>query len=53
VTFVYPDSANHVFKYEEKPAAELTASDSAQYNSVDRFLDEQSLTAFMAWLAAR
>jgi hypothetical protein len=53
VTFVYPDNANHVFKYEEKPAGELTANESAQYNSADRFLDEQSLTAIMAWLADR
>jgi hypothetical protein len=53
VTFVYPDNANHVFKYEEKPAGELTASDSADYNSADRFLDEESLTALMTWLAAR
>jgi len=53
VTFVYPDNADHVFKYEEKPAAELTAIASAEYNSADRFLDEQSLTAIMAWLAAQ
>jgi hypothetical protein len=53
VTFVYPENANHVFKYEEKPADELTANDSVHYNSADRFLDEQSLTAILAWLAAR
>lgn len=53
VTFVYPDNANHVFKYEEKPAAELTANDATNYNAADRFLDEQSLTAILTWLATR
>jgi hypothetical protein len=53
VTFVYPENANHVFKYEEKPAGELTAVDATNYNAADRFLDEQSLTAILAWLANR
>ena len=51
VTFVYPENANHVFKYEEKPAAELTAADGVHYNSADRVLDEEAVSSILTWLA--
>jgi hypothetical protein len=53
VTFVYPENANHVFKFEEKAAEELTAADGIQYNSADRVLDEESVIAILKWLADR
>ena len=53
VTFVYPDNANHVFKYEEKPAEELTAADAVHYNAADRVLDEETVSAILGWLAGR
>lgn len=52
VTFAYPDNANHVFKYEERPAGDLTANDAVHYNSADRVLDEESLSTILGWLAA-
>ena len=51
VTFVYPENANHVFKYEEKPPDKLTANDAVHYNSADRVLDEESVSAILDWLA--
>ena len=51
VTFFYPENANHVFKYEAKPADELIAADSIHNNSADRVLDEESVSAILAWLA--
>lgn len=51
VTFVYPPNANHIMKLEEKPAAELTASDAVSYNAADRVLDPEALQALLDWLA--
>jgi pimeloyl-ACP methyl ester carboxylesterase len=51
VTFVYPENANHVFKYEEKSAETLTGADAALYNSGDRVLDEESVAIILDWLA--
>jgi pimeloyl-ACP methyl ester carboxylesterase len=53
VTFIYPDNANHVFKYEEMPAGDLTANDAVHYNSAGRILDEESLSIILGWLADR
>ena len=53
VTFAYPENANHVFKFEEKPAEELTVADGLQYNAADRVLDEESVIAILKWLADR
>ena len=53
VTFSFPPNANHVLKYEEKPAAELSAADAASYNTADRVLDTQALQIILDWLAAR
>jgi len=51
VTFMYPDNANHVLKYEEKPRDELNpAVDGATYNLVDRVLDTDSVNAILEWL---
>ncbi len=52
VTIVYPENANHILKFEPKPAAELTAADAVAYNAADRVLDPESLQAILDWLAA-
>jgi pimeloyl-ACP methyl ester carboxylesterase len=53
VIFAYPDNANHVLKYEEKAAEELTAVDAVNYNAADRVLDELSVATILAWLLAQ
>jgi len=53
VTFFYPEDANHVFKYEEKPAEELTAADAVGYNAADAVLDDVSVAAILAWLLSQ
>ncbi len=53
VTFVYPDDANHILKYEEKAAEEVTAADAVNYNAADRVLDELSVATILAWLLAQ
>jgi alpha-beta hydrolase superfamily lysophospholipase len=53
VTFNFPPNANHVLKYEEKPAAELTAAEAATYNAADRVLDPQALQIIRDWLGAQ
>jgi pimeloyl-ACP methyl ester carboxylesterase len=50
VTFVYPEDANHVLKYEEKPREELGPGDSATYNLDDRVLDPVTLATIRSWL---
>jgi uncharacterized protein len=53
LTFSYPPDANHVLKYEAKPADEVTAADAAFYNAADRVLDPVALQTILDWLAAR
>ena len=53
VTFVYPEDADHVFKYEEKPAEELTAANAIAYNAADRFLDPEALATILGWLVSQ
>ncbi len=51
VTFVYPENADHILKYEEKPREELVAADvAARYNIEGRVLDSDTLTAIVDWL---
>ena len=53
VTFIFPENANHVLKYEPKPRSELTATDvSARYNAPDAYLDPEAVTGIMEWLSA-
>jgi dienelactone hydrolase len=53
VSFTYPENANHVLKYEEKPREKLSSEDSLMYNSEDRVLDPDALAAIKSWLAKR
>ena len=53
VSFVYPENANHVLKYEPKPRSELTSDDAATYNLADRSLDPETVDAIVQWLSDR
>ncbi len=51
VIFVYPENADHVLKYEERPREKLMAAEvGARYNAEGRFLDSDALTAILDWL---
>lgn len=50
VSFVYPENANHVLKYEPKPREQLTPEDGATYNLADRVLDLDTVDAIVTWL---
>ena len=52
VTFVYPENANHVLKYEEKPREQLGPADGQTYNEDGRILDPETLEAIRGWLVA-
>ncbi len=53
VTFLFPEDANHVLKYEPRPRAELEMGTVLQhYNDPDTALDPQTLAEIEAWLAA-
>ena len=50
IAFVYPDNANHVLKYEEKPRTELSPKDSLNYNAEGGTLDRDALRAIVEFL---
>jgi pimeloyl-ACP methyl ester carboxylesterase len=52
VSFLFPENANHVLKYEERPRSELSADVAAHYNDPDNHLDPQTLTVMLDWLKA-
>jgi pimeloyl-ACP methyl ester carboxylesterase len=53
VTFLFPENANHVLKYESKPRAELTQPEAVpRYNAPDAALDSESMADIVSWLAA-
>jgi dienelactone hydrolase len=53
VSFLFPEDANHVFKYEPRPRAGLaTAAALDNYNGPAARLDPQALTSICAWLTA-
>jgi pimeloyl-ACP methyl ester carboxylesterase len=49
VSFVYPENADHVLKYEEKPRDNLTAEIAFRYNAQDRILDPEAKNAIINW----
>jgi uncharacterized protein len=54
VTFLFPENANHVQKYEPKSRAELTPTEvMTGYNAPDTHLDEDALAGILHWLAAQ
>ena len=50
VSFVYPENADHVLKYEEKPRENLTAEIALRYNTPNRILDPEAKNAIINWL---
>ena len=50
VSFIYPENADHVLKYEEKPRENLTAEIALRYNASDRILDPEAKNAILNWL---
>jgi uncharacterized protein len=53
VTFVFPENANHVLKYEPKPRSELAQPEAVpRYNAPDVRLDPDALASILEWLAA-
>jgi hypothetical protein len=53
ITFFFPENANHVLKYEDKPLDELTpAQIQATYNAEGRRLDPEAVQAIRNWLEA-
>ncbi|HEY7020196.1 MAG TPA: alpha/beta fold hydrolase [Ktedonobacterales bacterium] len=53
VTFLFPENANHVLKYEPKPRSEVTMPDAMpRYNAPDAKLDPDAMASVVAWLTA-
>jgi hypothetical protein len=53
VTFLFPENANHVQKYEPIGRAELVPAEAvARYNGPDAHLDQEALAGILNWLAA-
>ncbi|HEU4783732.1 MAG TPA: alpha/beta hydrolase [Ktedonobacterales bacterium] len=53
VTFLFPENANHVLKYEPQPRSELAQPEALpRYNAPDAHLDPEALASILAWLAA-
>ncbi|MFJ4650250.1 alpha/beta hydrolase family protein [Nocardia sp. NPDC088792] len=51
VSFLFPENANHVLKYEPRPRAELTQAEVvARYNAADVELDPETVAAIVSWL---
>ncbi len=50
VTFVYPENADHVLKYEEKPREKITSEALLSYNVQNRKLDQEATDAILNWL---
>ena len=51
ITFVCPENANHVLKYEEKPRTQLSPQDSLSYNADGRILDQDVLRAIVEFMS--
>jgi pimeloyl-ACP methyl ester carboxylesterase len=52
VTFLFPDNANHVLKYEPRPRSELVQAEvGLGYNAPGAHLDAEVDAAVLAWLA--
>lgn len=53
-TFVFPDNADHVLKYEPRPREKLVAAEvAARYNAEGRVLDSVALSVITNWLVER
>jgi uncharacterized protein len=50
VSFVYPENADHVLKYEETPRAKLGPETALRYNASERKLDQEAAKTILSWL---
>jgi len=50
ITFVFPANANHVFKEDARPIAEVIAAPGSGYNETGTRLDPVALQAIIGWL---
>ncbi|HEX5369018.1 MAG TPA: alpha/beta hydrolase [Dehalococcoidia bacterium] len=51
ITFVFPENANHILKYEPQPREELTLPEVMQrYNVPDTTLDRDTVAALIDWM---
>lgn len=50
VSFAYPERANHVFKEETRPPAEVAAEPGSGYNESDTHLDPEGMATILGWL---
>jgi uncharacterized protein len=50
VTFLYPENADHVLKYESRERSQLSGADAVHYNAAGRRLDPEALNAILAWI---
>ncbi|MGD6852562.1 MAG: alpha/beta hydrolase family protein [Candidatus Bathyarchaeia archaeon] len=50
VSFVYPENADHVLKFEDTPKEKLGANATLNYNSPNRNLDPETLKTILDWL---
>jgi uncharacterized protein len=54
VTFLFPENANHVLKYESKPRSELAQPEALpRYNAPDAKLDPDAMSSILAWLTSQ
>jgi pimeloyl-ACP methyl ester carboxylesterase len=51
VSFVYPENADHVLKFEDTPKEKLTANLALNYNIDGRKLDPEVVKAILNWLS--
>jgi len=52
VTFAFPPDANHVFKQDTRPRAQVEAAPGSGYNESDSPLDPESLSTILHWINA-
>ena len=53
ITFLFPESANHVLKHEPRPRSELAQGEvMPRYNAADAVLDPETEATIVAWLEA-
>jgi len=53
VTFLFPENANHVLKFESRPRGDLAQPEAMpRYNAPDAKLDPDAMSSIVAWLTA-
>ena len=50
ISFSYPQNADHVLKYEERPREKISPDATLRYNAEDRVLDREAMNTILEWL---